>query len=148
MEAPGSFSWRVAFGAALVVAVTVPAHANGRFPRAQRLMEEPGAPAHLAVYGTYGLLLTSDGGQTWNHVCEAATGPFAGEAPLLELLPHGRIVLSSETGLRGSAWPACEWRGLLQPALPDSVQDVTRTPTSENELLALLNQPDASVGLR
>lgn len=146
---PKSPTWWAAAGvAAALVGLTPKASANGRFPRAQRLMEEPGAPAHLAIYGTYGLLLTRDAGKTWSHVCEAATGPFAGEAPLLELLANGRVVLSSETGLRGSTWPACEWRGLLEPALPDTLQDITREPTSEGGLLALLNQPDVSVGFR
>ena len=124
------------------------AAANGRFPRAQRLMEDESDPARLAIYGTYGLLTTNDRGKTWQHVCEAATGPFAGEAPLLELLPAGRLVLSSETGLRGSTFPACDWRGLLEPELPKSVQDVTRDPANASGLVALLNQPDVNVGYR
>jgi hypothetical protein len=121
---------------------------NGRFPRAQRLMEDPGEPARLAIYGTYGLLTTDDAGKTWSHVCETATGPFAGEAPLLELLSGGRVLLSTETGLRGSTFPACDWRGLLEPELPNTVQDVTREPSTEVGLLALLSEPDVSVGFR
>lgn len=63
------------------------------------MLEDPSEPSRLAVYGTYGLLLTNDAGKTWSHVCETATGPFAGEAPLLELLAGGRLLLSTETGL-------------------------------------------------
>jgi hypothetical protein len=124
------------------------AAANGRFPRAQRLIEDESDATRLAIYGTYGLVTTSDAGKTWQYVCEAATGPFAGEAPLLELLPEGRVVLSSETGLRGSTFPACDWRGLLEPELPNSVQDITRDPASSRGLWALLNQPDVDVGYR
>src|SRR4051794_19302138 len=94
------------------------ARGNGRFPRAQRLVEDASTPSRLAIYGTYGLLTTSDAGKTWQHVCEAATGPFSGEAPLLELLPQGKLVLTSEVGLRGATFPACDWHGLLQPVLP------------------------------
>lgn len=121
---------------------------NGRFPRAQRLIEDAAEPSRLALYGTYGLVTSTDAGQSWSYVCEAATGPFAGEAPLLELLEGGRIVLSSELGLRGSAFPACEWRGLLEPALPDTVQDITREPTNGAGLWALLSMPDVNVGFR
>ena len=124
------------------------AQANGRFPRAQRLMHDPSEPSRLAIYGTYGLLTTNDAGKTWSHVCEAATGPFSGEAPLLELLAGGRLLLSTETGLRGSTFPACAWRGLLEPELPNTVQDITREPTSDDGLLALLNEPDVSIGFR
>jgi len=124
------------------------AQANGRFPRAQRLLEDVTDPSRLALYGTYGLVTTTDAGQSWSYVCEAATGPFAGEAPLLELLAGGRIVLASEVGLRGSNFPACAWRSLLEPALPDSVQDITRDPTDGAGLVALLSQPDVSVGFR
>src|SRR5882672_3146488 len=110
------------------------AAANGRFPRAQRLLEDATNAARLAIYGTYGLVTTSDAGKTWQYVCEGATGPFAGEAPLLELLPAGRVVLSSETGLRGSSFPTCDWHALLEPTLPSSVQDITRDPSDEQAL--------------
>ena len=139
--------WRLAIGLAALLWCGAAA-GNGRFPRAQRLMEDESEPARLAIYGTYGLLTTSDTGKTWQYVCEAATGPFAGEAPLLELLPEGRVVLSSETGLRGSTFPACDWHDLLTPELPNSVQDVTRDPTSSRGLVALLNEPDVNVGYR
>lgn len=103
----------------------------------------------MALYGTYGLATSTDAGQSWSYVCEAATGPFAGEAPLLELLDGGRIVLSSEIGLRGAALPAaCDWQGLLEPLLPVTVQDITREPTNSAGLLALLSEPDVSVGYR
>ena len=121
---------------------------NGRFPRAQRLMQDAAEPSRLALYGTYGLVSSTDAGQSWSYVCEAATGPFAGEAPLLELLEGGRIVLSTEVGLRGSTFPACAWRGLLEPALPDAVQDITREPTYVAGLWALLIVPDVNVGFR
>jgi photosystem II stability/assembly factor-like uncharacterized protein len=121
---------------------------NGRFPRAQRLVEDASNPSRLAIYGTYGLLTTSDAGKTWQHVCEAATGPFAGEAPLLELLPHGKLVLTSGVGLRGATFPACDWHGLLEPVLPNSVQDITRDPSDEHAMWALLSEPDVKLGFR
>lgn len=131
-----------------VLLVSTTALANGRFPRAQRLQQDESEPSRLALYGTYGLVTSTDAGQSWSYVCEAATGPFAGEAPLLELLGGGRIVLSSEVGLRSATFPACDWAGLLEPVLPDTVQDITRDPMNASGLLALLSQPDVSVGYR
>ncbi|HEY6078677.1 MAG TPA: hypothetical protein VIW29_07730 [Polyangiaceae bacterium] len=122
------------------------AAANGRFPRAQRVVEDASDPARLALYGTYGLMTSADAGQSWQYICEGATGPFAGEAPLLELLPEGRIVLSSDTGLRGSTFPACAWRSLLEPVLPNAVLDITRSPESESTLWALISEPEINVG--
>jgi hypothetical protein len=142
-------SWPTGLLAGLtLLSMSGAASANGRFPRAQRLVEDATAPARLAIYGTYGLATTSDAGKTWHYICERATGPFAGEAPLLELLPEGRVILSSETGLRGSSFPACAWRGLLEPALPNTVQDITRDPSDEQALWALLSEPDVKLGFR
>src|SRR5688572_30598215 len=133
--------------AVLCCALVVPsAHANGRFPRAQRLVQDARNPEHLALYGTYGLMVTTDSGSSWSHVCEAATGPFGGEAPLLELMPGGRVIVSSETGLRGSTTSACDWQGLLEPTLPNAVTDITRSVDDDSELWALVSEPDLALG--
>src|SRR5258706_4655422 len=89
------------------------ASANGRFPRAQRLIESATDPNRLALYGTYGLIVSSDAGRSWNHVCEAATGTYTGEDPLLESLPDGTILARTEGALvrRGATW--CDWMTLL-----------------------------------
>src|SRR5262245_425109 len=72
-----------AFGTASLLLATPlvasTAWGNGRFPRAQRLVESATDPKLLALYGTYGLIVSSDSGGTWNHVCEAATGTYTGE---------------------------------------------------------------------
>jgi len=124
------------------------ASANGRFPRAQRLVEDAEQAERLALYGTYGLLTTTDAGQSWQYICEGATGPFSGEAPLLELLPEGQLVLSSETGLQTSVFPACDWQPLLEPMLPSVVQDITRDAADPGALWALISEPEVNAGYR
>lgn len=146
MKSSTRLSWPGLLLGVAVVAWCGGAAANGRFPRAQRFVQEASEPARLALYGTYGLMTSADAGQSWQYICEGATGPFAGEAPLLELLPGGRLVLSTETGLRGSELPACTWRGLLEPALPNAVLDITRSPESESTLWALISEPEINVG--
>jgi hypothetical protein len=115
------------------------ATANGRFPRAQRVVQDPMDGNVIAIYGTYGLLITTDGGQNWQHVCEGATGPFAGEDPLLELLPEGRLLMGTDLGLASSQFPPCDWQLSLEPAMPGSVQDITRHPTEPSTVIALLS---------
>ncbi|HVU04060.1 MAG TPA: sialidase family protein [Polyangiaceae bacterium] len=59
-------------GALLVVGN---AHAHGGFPRAQRILVEPGNPAHVVVGTDFaGFFSTTDGGQTWQYVCAEAYG--------------------------------------------------------------------------
>lgn len=121
------------------------AAANGRFPRAQRLVESADDPHVLALYGTYGLLVTNDAGRSWSHVCEAATGTYTGEDPLLELLPGGRIVARTETALVRSGDTWCNWNTALD-GTKNSIQDITRDPSLPSTVLALLGAFDAQTG--
>jgi hypothetical protein len=60
----------VSFAAQLLFSAE--ASANGRFPRAQRLLESPTDSKRLYVSATFGLLLTEDHVQNWHFVCESA----------------------------------------------------------------------------
>lgn len=124
----------VAGGLALILAST--AAANGRFPRAQRLIQDALEPRVMALYGTYGLLVTRDAGASWYHVCEAATGPYAGEDPLLEIMADQRIVLRTDTGLSRSDASACGYTTVLG-GTSQPLQDITRDSLNPNGLLSL-----------
>ena len=130
--------------AALLAAAT--AAANGRFPRAQRLVERPGAPDQLALYGTYGLLISGDHGQRWFHVCEAATGAYFGEDPVLEFLEDGALLVRTETALVRSERSACGWPVSLGGEGGDSIFDITRDVSTPGVVLALLGAFDANTG--
>jgi hypothetical protein len=112
------------------------AAANGRFPRAQRLIQDAVNPDVMALYGTYGLLVTRDGGASWRHVCEAATGAYAGEDSLLEIMAEQRIVLRTDTGLSRSDASLCSYEAVLGSAT-QPLQDITRDSASPNGLLSL-----------
>jgi hypothetical protein len=133
--------------AVLVVALTAAssAVANGRFPRAQRLVQSSETSDVMALYGTYGIIVTHDGGKTWNHVCEAATGTYAGEDPLLEILPGTRIVARTESALIASSDNWCNYRSVFGNGT-DSIQDITRDPTEPNGILALVGHYDKTAG--
>jgi photosystem II stability/assembly factor-like uncharacterized protein len=139
---PGSLSLAISLAVCLVASA---ASANGRFPRAQRLVESPEDPHLLALYGTYGLIVSSDAGHSWSHVCEAATGPYVGEDPLLEFLPGGRIVARTETSLVRSGATWCDW-SLALDGSKNAIQDITRDPGSPSTLLALLGEYDVQSG--
>jgi len=119
-----------------VALVASTASANGRFPRAQRLIQDAVNPEVMALYGTYGLLVTRDGGASWRHVCEAATGAYAGEDSLLEVMADERIVLRTDTGLARSDASLCGYDAVLNDP-GDALQDITRDSASPNGILAL-----------
>jgi hypothetical protein len=97
--------------AAAAVALSAPsALANGRFPRSERLIEDPSNPDHLFLAATYGLLMTSDRGQHWYHICEAAfagDGSYIGD-PLLELVAGGVALVDVQATIRRSP-DGCAW---------------------------------------
>lgn len=138
----------LSFGLIAMVVATwnVSASANGRFPRAMRLVESPTDPDLLAVYGTYGLLVSRDSGEHWYHVCEAATGPFNGEAAMLEALSAGRWLLGTDEDLKRSEDQSCSWIPALTPGGTRLLDDVTRSAAG-GELYALLNNLDSDAGL-
>lgn len=131
-------------GAAVLFGGAV-ASANGRFPRAQRLVQSAERADVMALYGTYGLIVTQDGGKSWNHVCEAATGTYMGEDPLLEIMPGTRIVARTETALVASQDSWCNFRSVYGNG-KDSVTDITRDPTQPNVVIALVGSYDQSAG--
>jgi hypothetical protein len=119
-----------------VALVASTAAANGRFPRAQRLIQDQQNPDVMALYGTYGLLITRDAGASWRHVCEAATGTYVGEDSLLEIMDDQRIVLRTDTGLARSDASFCGYDAVLGSPT-EALQDITRDSAGPNGLLAL-----------
>jgi hypothetical protein len=117
------------------------AHANGRFPQAQRLLEHLTDANRLYLAGTYGLLLTEDRGRNWYYVCEIAfAGKFLEGDPLLDVLPDGRLLggifetenLSDDCG--------CTWTTVLGESATEIVIDVSR---DTNDALVAVVRDDA-----
>src|SRR6266511_3800152 len=77
------------------------ASANGRFPRAERLIEHPSDPNTLYLAATYGLLVTHDRGCSWYHVCESAFAylmQYTGD-PILTLASDGALVVGTQSNV-------------------------------------------------
>jgi hypothetical protein len=110
--------WIVLAVVAVVSVHSSIARANGRFPRSERLVEDPTDPNHLLLAATYGVLTTSDRGQHWYDFCEAL---FAGDSmyagdPLLELVGGGGAPLSALLDVQSAITRSadfCGWTPVL-----------------------------------
>ncbi|MBL8623829.1 MAG: hypothetical protein JNK64_21145 [Myxococcales bacterium] len=85
-----------------------PARANGRFPRSQKLVFQPGHPQTALAGLTFGAFLTKDDGATWRWICEAAVGFEGTFDPDYELTASGAMFATTPHGLRISR-DGCAW---------------------------------------
>jgi hypothetical protein len=118
--------------------------ANGRFPRAERLIEDPSNPEHLVLAATYGLLTTRDRGGHWYHVCEAAIAgdnAYAGD-PLLELLAGGVQIVDVQAALVRST-DGCTWTptlGTLANGSIETIDDFAVEPSQRTTAVAVVTR--------
>ena len=108
----------VALGLALataLVALPEPSLANGRFPRAERLIESASSADELTIAATYGLVVTHDRGKTWQQICEPAFALQSGYSgdPLFDLAPGGTMVVSVQSSFNVSPDHGCQWNRTL-----------------------------------
>ncbi len=126
--------------------VAAPAAANGRFPRAQRLLEDPSDPAHLILGATYGLLITDDRGKSWRHVCEAAYGvtdlPIDG---ITALTADGTLLAGIYSGVsRAPQAAACDFRRTLGSSNREAVPDFAIAASEPGRVVAIkVSLPEA-----
>ncbi len=71
--------------------------ANGRFPRAQTVLESGDT---LVLRATFGLMVSRDRGKNWDWVCEQAMGFTGAWDPPLALASDGTLFIGLEKGLR------------------------------------------------
>jgi hypothetical protein len=109
---------RVALGFALATALLAlpsPSLANGRFPRAERLIESASSADELTIAATYGLVVTHDRGRSWQQICEPAFALQSGYSgdPLFDLAPGGTMVVSVQSSFNVSPDRGCQWNRTL-----------------------------------
>jgi len=124
---------------ATIVATMVALHgenalANGRFPASSMLVARPGDPSRLAMRATYGLLLSSDGGSSWDWVCERAVGYGGNEDPSVVISGSGALVVGTFTGTSRSTDGGCHWTH--DPTWPAGVVDLASRPSAPDRLYA------------
>jgi len=87
------------------------AAANGRFPRAERLIEHRDDPNRLVLSATYGLLVTSDRGRNWYYICEKAFSMqdnYVGD-PLFAWTADDTMLTGVQASLDLSHDQGCSW---------------------------------------
>ena len=131
----------VALGFALamaLVALPEPTLANGRFPRAERLIESASSADELTIAATYGLVVTHDRGKTWQQICEPAFALKSGYSgdPLFDLAPGGTMVVSVQSSFNVSPDHGCQWNRTLGGA-EEEVIDFTISRSTKTLIAAV-----------
>jgi photosystem II stability/assembly factor-like uncharacterized protein len=107
-----SFAWKAGLSALLAGAAlsfAAPAAANGRYPAAGLIALDPSDPQHIVVRVTYGMISTSDGGETWKWLCEQAVGFSDNEDPMVAITQNGTLLAGVFKGLSVSTDRGCDW---------------------------------------
>jgi MYXO-CTERM domain-containing protein len=107
----GSFAPRAAaLATALALLVPAsPAAANGRFPAAGQIVLSPITPSTLLVRATYGLIYSTNAGQSWGWICEPAVGFNSEEDPMMGFTADGSLLAGIFEGLAVTSDGGCDW---------------------------------------
>ena len=140
--------WRASLAVAASLALAPhPARANGAFPESEALLLPADRPLEIVLATNFGLVLSDDGGATWQWTCER---PETAMATLYGLgpPPDDRLFsLSPDVGLAVSSDGSCSWRragGVLADVVAG---DYFPDPTDPNRVLAVAAQAvDAAAG--
>jgi len=135
-------------GSLLALSLANPSRANGRFPRAERLLEDATDADHLVLAATYGLLVTRDRGLNWYHVCEASFAePDVQTDPVAAITGSGALLTSINSMLTRSEPDACDFSASLGDSADDGVPDFTLSRAAAERVVAVRvsTAPDGSV---
>lgn len=124
------FSWnrRGALGLGVAAAsvalwASPPALANGRYPSAGQILVDAADPRRIVIRATYGVLITSDGGERWSWICEEAIGYSGFEDPMMVITGDGSMLAGLSRGLSATHDHGCRWElaqgGLTQRNIVD-----------------------------
>jgi hypothetical protein len=129
----------LAAAAASVLLCTPGARANGRLPAANKLLFAPGASGVVVLRTTFGVLISRDGGTTWDWLCEAALGIGSTQAidPSLAITANGTIVAGVVDKLLSSSDMGCDWSAAGCPVAGPKLIDLTVRPDNAHVVLAL-----------
>lgn len=110
--------------------------ADGAFPDSLGILVPSGEPGTIYAATNFGLVITRNGGQDWDWVCEQATGANAWQYTAGAAPSHVLYAVSLD-GIRRSDDGACSWHDSQSPFLPGSEFDVFPAPSEPARALAL-----------
>lgn len=85
------------------------AHANGRFPASNQIATTTGNADLQVVRTTFGLLVSKNGGKSYEWICEQAMGYSGTQDPGIAVLADGSLVVAAFEGLAVSHDGGCTW---------------------------------------
>jgi photosystem II stability/assembly factor-like uncharacterized protein len=97
-------------GCALFAALTLgpkDARANGRLPAASAFAFDPSSANRIYMRTTFGLLVSNDGGQAWDWICDRSVGLNGPEDPTIGVFSDGTIAATMLEGLGVTTDHAC-----------------------------------------
>ena len=136
--------WLLAAAAvALGVLATGAAAANGRYPAASKILFSPSDSSLAVLRTTYGVLVSHDGGETWDWLCEAALGIASNQSvdPILGLTAGGTLVAAVFDRLMLSTDTGCNWGVASCPFSTQTIADIVVRPDAPHVLLAITSTP-------
>jgi hypothetical protein len=128
-----------AAGAALL-ALSVPAAANGRFPASNQLVFSSSDKNLIVLRTSYGILPSHDNGSTWGFVCEDALGlgTTATEDPSVGLTANNALIAGVSKGLNVSPDVGCNWNCIGQNGLSgQAIADIAVRPDAPTSAVAI-----------
>jgi hypothetical protein len=125
------------FAGLAVLARAAPAVADGAFPASDAILLPADRPQQIVLSTNFGLIISDDGGDTWQWTCERPETSMA-SSYVVGAPPADRIYSRSpDVGLAVSDDASCTWRragGALTAAI---ASDVFPDPTDPTHVLAI-----------
>lgn len=120
-------------GVAAALTCLAPAEvlANGRFPQSVSVKLQPGNDQTMLVGTTWGLLISKDGGQTFQWVCEDAVGYTGTYDPEYLITEGGDFFATTYEGLAVSRDQGCTWENVGGLLSEQWAEDVELGPAGE-----------------
>lgn len=113
-----------------ILLMTSLAHGNGRNPHTVAIHQKPGDPSTLYVSTTFGLVISKDGGCTFNWVCEQNIGYGGTWDPHYAVGSDGTIFATTFEGLRISRDGGCSFT-TAAPTMGIWIDAIETGPTGE-----------------
>jgi photosystem II stability/assembly factor-like uncharacterized protein len=131
----------VAAGVLAVLLAPAAARANGRYPSATQIVVDRSNPARYAVRTTFGVILSSDGGTTWQWLCEDAMGITSTNAdPTLGFTQAGTLISADQgDGIARTNDFGCGWdiQSVVDHEHGGFFDDLVVRPDAPHTVLAL-----------
>ena len=124
--------------AALLALLSAPAtaRANGAFPDSENVLTPADRPQDILIVTNFGLIASSDGGQTWLWSCEQ-DGNALGSFYQLTPLPRNRLFTVTNQNLGYSDDRSCGWQVSGGAIVGQSITDAYLDPVSGTRVLAI-----------